>query len=399
MNFGKSIDSEHGLCYPIVESIPLTCHPIRIAGSERQRFPYRYDLWNRFHQRQEVGQVSRNRDITIHEIARRAGVGVGTVSRVLNDSPNVSDATRAQVRQVMAEANYRPKSAAKTLRTRRSSAIAFITDEIASTPFAVDTIRGAQDVAWQHDKILLLVNTNNNQQLLAAAIESMLDRQVEGLIFATWFHRPAELPASIWQLPTVLIDCYVEDRSLPSVVPDEQQGGYAATEVLLRQGHRRIGFINTYHNQPGRYGRQAGYEHALAAAGVPFDPQLVTYQGGLAEGGYTGVEVLMQVDRRPTAIFCYNDRAAMGAYDALREMGLRVPHDVAIVGFDNQEIIAANLRPGLTTLQLPHYEMGAWAVNYLINEAISSSAAELAPSPPQVKLACPLVLRESHAAC
>lgn len=342
--------------------------------------------------------MARNQDVTIHDIARRAGVGVGTVSRVLNDSPNVSDATRAQVRRVMAETNYRPKSAAKTLRTRRSSALAFITDEIASTPFAVDTIRGAQDAAWQHDMILLLVNTNANEKLLEAAIESMLDRQVEGLIFATWFHRPAKLPPNVRQLPTVLVDCYVEDRSLPSVVPDEFQGGYTATELLLRQGHRRIGFINSNEDQQARWGRQQGYEHALAGWGVPFDPDLVTFQGGVAESGYAGANVLMRLPQPPTAIFCFNDRAAMGAYDALRELGLSVPRDTAIVGFDNQEIIAAHVRPGLTTLQLPHYEMGAWAVNYLLQQPLHLPPSGLASAPPQVKLPCPLILRESHGA-
>ncbi len=340
--------------------------------------------------------MARNQDVTIHDIARRAGVGVGTVSRVLNDSPNVSESTRAQVRQVMAETNYRPKSAAKTLRTRRSSAIAFITDEIASTPFAGDTIRGAQDAAWQHDKILLLVNTNANEKLLEAAIESMLDRQVEGLIFATWFHRRAKLPPIVRQLPSVLIDCYVEDRSLPSAVPDEFQGGYTATELLMRQGHRRIGFINNNEDQPARWGRQQGYERALADWGVPFEPGLVTYQGGAAESGYAGAKVLMQLQEPPTAIFCFNDRSAMGAYDALREMGFVLPRDVAIVGFDNQEIIAAHLRPGLTTLQLPHYEMGAWAVNYLLQKPYDLPPPGLAAAPPQVKLPCPLILRESH---
>ncbi len=342
--------------------------------------------------------MTRTQDVTIHDIARRAGVGVGTVSRVLNDSPNVSDATRAQVRQVMAETNYRPKSAAKTLRTRRSSALAFITDEIASTPFAVDTIRGAQDAAWQHGMILLLVNTNANEKLLEAAVESMLDRQVEGLIFATWFHRPAKLPPNVRRLPAVLIDCYVEDRSLPSAVPDEFQGGYTATELLLRQGHRRIGFINSNEDQPARWGRQQGYERALADWGVPFDPELVTLQGGVAESGYGGVNVLLQLPQPPTAIFCFNDRAAMGAYDALRELGLSVPRDVAVVGFDNQEIIAAHVRPGLTTLQLPHYEMGAWAVNYLLQQSLVLPSPGLASAPPQVKLPCPLILRESHGA-
>lgn len=340
--------------------------------------------------------MSRSSDVTIQEIARRAGVGVGTVSRVLNDSPNVSEATRASVRRIMAELNYRPKMAAKTLRTRRSGSLAFITDEIASTPYAVDTIRGAQDTAWQHGLILLTVNTNNNQQLLEAAIDAMLDRQVNGLIFATFFHRLVTVPASMYRLPTVLVDCYVEDRSLPSVVPDEVQGGQAATEVLVQQGHRRIGLINNDELQPARLGREEGYRRALAAANIPFDPQLITYQGSSPEAGYAGVKALMALPEPPTAIFCFNDRAAMGAYDALRKLHLRVPQDIAIVSFDNQTLIAANLHPGLTTMQLPHYEMGAWAVDYLLGVAQASAPAVSVSAPPQVKLPCPLVLRESH---
>lgn len=342
--------------------------------------------------------MSRSRDVTIQEIARQAGVGVGTVSRVLNDSPNVSEATRLAVREVMAKLNYRPKAAAKTLRTRRSGSLAFITDEVASTPFAVDTIRGAQDAAWQHGMILLTVNTNNNEKLLEAAINSMLDRQVDGLLFATWYHRPVTLPANVHQLPTVLIDCFVEDRSLPSVVPDEERGGYEATVLLLHQGYSRIGLINNDRPQPAHIGREIGYRRALADWNVPFQPHLVTYQDGEAQGGYRGVHLLFSQPQPPTALFCFNDRTAMGAYDALRELNLRVPHDVAVVSYDNQELLAANLRPGLTTLQLPHYAMGAWAVNYLLAEYLSSLPSGLVLPPPQVKLHCPVVLRESHGA-
>jgi LacI family transcriptional regulator len=336
------------------------------------------------------------RDVTIHEIARRAGVGVGTVSRVLNDSPNVSDATRTAVRKVMADLDYRPKMAAKTLRTRRSGSLAFLTDEIASTPFAVDTIRGAQDAAWKHSMILLTVNTNNNESLLEAAIESMIDRQVDGLIFATWFHRLVALPASIRRLPAVLIDCFTADGLLPSVVPDEVQGGYTATATLLRQGHRRIGLINNDEFYPARFGREEGYTHALADWGVAFDPQLVIYQGSSPAAGYAGAKALLALPQPPTAIFCFNDRAALGAYDALRKLGRRVPQDVAIVGFDNQEIIAANLHPGLTTMQLPHYEMGVWAVDYLLAAQNGAQDGAALVIPPQVKLACPLIIRESH---
>jgi LacI family transcriptional regulator len=336
--------------------------------------------------------MAREPEITIKDIARRAGVGVGTVSRVLNDSPNVSPATRDSVRRIMAEVGYRPKSAAKTLRTRRALEIGFVTDEIASTPFAVDTIRGAQDAAWEKGKLLVLINTNNNPELLRAAIETMLERQVEGLIFATWYHRMVELPANIHELPAVLVDCFAAERNLPSVVPDEVQGGYDATEVLLKQGHRRIGFVNNWEHQPARFGRLEGYRRALAAYDVPFSPELITYFPANADGGYDGTRELLQRPEPPTAIFCFNDRAAMGAYDALRDMHLTVPRDVAIVGFDNQELIAAHLRPSLTTMQLPHYAMGAWAVNYLLRSPGEAFPAEA----PQTQLPCPLVSRQSH---
>jgi LacI family transcriptional regulator len=329
--------------------------------------------------------------VTIHEIARRAGVGVGTVSRVLNESAQVSPATREQVLQVIAQVGYRPQSAAKMLRTRKSHAIGLITDEIASTPYAVDIIRGAQDAAWAQGKILLAINTNKNANVLVTAIEAMLDRQVEGIIYAAMYHQAVTLPTSIHAISTVLLDCYVEDRNLPSVVPDEVTGGRVATETLLQKGHRRIGFINDFNPIPASFGRLAGYQAALAAYNLPFDPDLVCEYPSDASGGYQGVYVLMQRANPPSALFCFNDRMAMGAYDALRELGLRIPHDVAVIGFDNQEMLAAHLRPPLTTMQLPHYAMGEWAVNYLLGATDPSVQA----NPPQVQLDCPLILRAS----
>ncbi|MBK8030123.1 MAG: substrate-binding domain-containing protein [Chloroflexi bacterium] len=129
-------------------------------------------------------------------------------------------------------------------------------------------------------------------------------------------------------MPTVLANCYVDDRSLPSVVPDEVQGGYAATCELLRRGHRRIGFINVNTVTPGvpaSRGRLQGYRQALAEYNVPFDAALVGYGYGAAEHGYDYTKVLMSLDPAPTALFCGNDRMAMGAYDALRKLGLKFP--------------------------------------------------------------------------
>jgi len=335
--------------------------------------------------------VAQKVNSTIHEIARHAGVGVGTVSRVLNDSPNVSPTTREHVLKIIAERGYRPKTAAKVLRTSKTHVIGFITDEIATTPFAGNIIRGAQDAAWEQGKILLLVNTNFNADILQAAIETMLDRQVEGIIYATMYHHAVTLPSIIYEVPAVLLDCYAEDRSLPSVVPDEVLGGRTATEQLLHKGHRRIGFINDIDLIPARFSRLEGYQQALAACQIDFDASLVCYHSPQPTGGYQGCMVLMSLPNPPTAIFCFNDRMAMGAYDALRELHLTIPNDVAVIGFDNMDVIAANLRPPLTTMELPHYAMGQWAVNYLIEH----TARPATGAPRQAKLACPLIERAS----
>lgn len=140
-------------------------------------------------------------------------------------------------------------------------------------------------------------------------------------------------------------------------------------------------------------GRLEGYRRALAAHGVPFDPALVRHGEGDATSGYTETLAVLRTPDRPTALFCATDRTAMGAYDAIRECGLRIPDDVAVVGFDNQTIIAEYLRPPLTTLQLPHYEMGQWAVRYLIDHADDSRQGE--PPPIQQTIPCPLIIRAS----
>jgi LacI family transcriptional regulator len=246
-------------------------------------------------------------------------------------------------------------------------------------------------VAWEHGKILLLVNTKSQPELKEAAVERLLERQAEGVIYATMYHRPVEPPSSLREVPTVLLDCYIEDRSLPSVVPDEVRGGREATQYLVEKGHRRIGFINNVDPIPATIGRLQGYKDALEAYQLPYDETLVCEGSSVAEGGYHCAQTLMKHPDPPTAIFCFNDRIAMGAYDALRKLDLRIPEDVAVMGFDNQELIAAHLYPPLSTMELPHYQMGQWAANYLIEQIGSETQFE----PKQQVIECPLVERDS----
>ena len=327
------------------------------------------------------------------DVARAAGVSQTTVSFVINDTPgtNIPEETRERVWAAVKELNYRPNAMARSLRSRRSHTIGFISDEIAITPHAGRTIQGAQEAAWASNKLLLVINTGREPALEKAAIDTLLERQVEGIIYATMYHRSVTPPPELYQMPAVLLDCYVEDRSLPSVVPDEVQGGRTATEVLLSKGHRRIGFITNTDPIPATVGRLEGYKQALATHGVPFDPDLVIPGSGAAGEGYRCAQALMRLPEPPTALFCFNDTRAMSAYDALRNLDLAIPQDVAVVGFDNMELLAAHLYPPLSTMELPHLAMGRWAVEYLVEHAES----ELPTTPIQERVACPYIERLS----
>jgi LacI family transcriptional regulator len=330
---------------------------------------------------------------TMSDVARLAGVSQPTVSYVINNTPNVTilEETKIRVRKAIQKLGYRRNAMAQSLRSQRSDTIGFITDEIAITPHAGRIIEGAQDAAWKNGKILLLVNTKRQPDLEQTATEMLLERQVEGIIYATMYHHAVELPIALQNVPTVLLDCFVKDYSLPSVVPDEVNGGYSATQTLIQNGHRRIGFINNTDPIPATFGRLEGYKKALLEAKIRFDKQLVFADLSEQGGGYRGALHLMQLAKPPTALFCFNDRVAMGAYDALHKLYLRVPEDVAVIGFDNQEIIAAHLHPPLSTMELPHYKMGAWAVNQLIQMSEDKARA----GPVQHKIRCELVKRAS----
>jgi LacI family transcriptional regulator len=333
------------------------------------------------------------RKVSIKDVAAHAGVSVTTVSHVLNDVPGkrITESTRDRVRRSAGELGYAPSSVARNLRLQRSQMLAMISDEIATTPYAGRMILGAQEAASKAGWLLMLVNTGFDSEFEAAEIRALRQRQVDGFLYATMYHREVVLPEAIGDVPTVLLDARSNDASVPSVVPDEVRGGRTATEELIRHGHTRIGFLNNIDDIPAKRGRLAGYRAALDDAGLAFDQRLVAEGSSETEGGLQAARRLLSATERPTALFCFNDRMAMGAYHAAAELGLRIPEDLSVVGFDNQELIAEGLRPELTTVALPHYEMGAWAVETLIAQI---EGHEL-KGPQQVALSCPLVPRNS----
>ncbi|PPF82657.1 LacI family transcriptional regulator [Pseudoclavibacter sp. RFBJ3] len=326
--------------------------------------------------------------VTMREVAKAAGVSVATVSHVVNNKKGarIGEDARRRVQHVVAELGYRPNALAKTLSRGTSRFIGLVADAIATTPFAGQIIHGAQDEAWKHGYILLVANTESNAAAESEAIAMMLEHQVHGILYSTWYHRGITPPEGLEKTETVLVNCYALDGGYPAVVPDEYQGGRAATAALLAAGHQRIAFINTTTESPAQSGRLAGYRAALEASGVPFDDSLVFPASPQQEGGYASTDGVLRTGA--TGVFCHNDRVAMGLYDGLRERGLRIPEDIAVMGFDNQDVIAAHLRPPLSTVALPHYELGAQGVRLLLG--LESST----PDSPQL-IDCPPIARSS----
>jgi LacI family transcriptional regulator len=304
--------------------------------------------------------------VTLRDVAEAAGVSTATVSLIVNKkkSARIAEETRQRVKDAIRTLGYRPNAMAKTLVSGTSRFIGLVADGVATTPFAGQIIHGAQDEAWKHGYALLIANTEGNGELEQDAIQMMLEYKVRGILYSTWFHRQTDIPAPLREADFVLVNCFSNEPGARAVVPDEVQGGRSATEILLRHGHRRIAFINATIPAPAKDGRLLGYREALEEAGVPFDPELVLEAYPDQEGGYRATGALLKRD--VTAVYCYNDRMAMGLYDGLREQGLSIPDDMAVVGFDNQEVIAAHLRPPLSTVSLPHYELGAAGVRMLL---------------------------------
>jgi LacI family transcriptional regulator len=333
-----------------------------------------------------------NRRVLMGHVAARAGVSVTTVSHVLNEVPGkrIRRETRDRVRQAADELGYVLNGVARSLRTRRSQVIAMIGDEVAITPFAVGIMVGAQEAASTLGWLLVHVTTGVDRSSEFAEIQALRQRQVDGFLYARMYHREVILPEVLHDLPVVIVDGTSPDRAISSVVPDEFGGGRTARE-LIRHGHTKTAFINNVDDIPASRGRLAGYRSALAEAGLEFRAEYVLGAASDAVGGLGAARALLDLDDPPQAIFCFNDRMAMGVYHAAHERGLRIPEDLSVVGFDNQPNIADGLFPNLTTVALPHYEMGTWGVRTLVEQLTRPADSD----PSQVALACPLIRRES----
>lgn len=336
------------------------------------------------------------------DIAKAVGVSQSTVSLVLNDAVGAkfSEATRAKVHEAAQALGYRlseralAASPAASTGAQQRNLIVYVADEISTSPHPVVNIDGARDAAWEKGCVLAVYSTHGNAEIEAQVLRAALAMpNLLGVIYATVYTRKVSVPQSLRGTQAVLLNCYTSDHSFSSVVPAEVVGGHTATEYLLGQGHRRIAFINGEPWQDAAKDRLKGYRQALSTAGVPFDEAL-TRDGDWSSGlGFEQTLSLMREPNPPSAIFCANDLTALGAIEALKQLGLNVPDDVSVLGYDDQEI-ARHTHPPLSTVVLPNYELGRWAVETLLQEDQNREAG--APLRKRVvKLDGPLIERAS----
>jgi LacI family transcriptional regulator len=339
-----------------------------------------------------VAGVARTTGPTMTEVAAAAGVSQTTVSLVLNDAlgARLSAKTRQRVLEAAKSLNYRlvKRGAARPSFTG-ASVIGFVVDELSTDPWCAAAMDGAREKAWEHGLTISAAVTRGNAEMEQAVLAQMESQPLVGLIYGTIQTRRIVPSPAFYRIPTVLMNCYVADRSLPSIMPGEILGGQTATTRLIRAGHRRIGLIEGEVWMDASRDRLKGYRQALANAEILYDPDLVRPGNWEPSAGYEQTHALMNLKDPPTAIFCSNDLMALGCYEALKELGERIPEDVAVIGYDDREI-AQFTRPPLTTVLLPHFEMGTLAAEYLINNPAQIKGRQL-----QIKVECPLVERSS----
>lgn len=307
---------------------------------------------------------------TLSDVARLAGTSVTTASYILNsrtEEMRISADAARRVHKAASDLSYRPNRSARNLRLRSTATIGVISDHVASGAFASRMLSGAATAARRAGHLLVIGETEGDAETERLLIEEMLERQVEGILYATVSTSTVTVPEALHSQPAVLLNCVDEDGRLPATVPDEVEGGRTAVTALGGSGDTGavyvVGEESTRETIAGSL-RMRGIVKRLAETGgslagvVPCAWAVVP--------AYQAVTGLLRQGAVPDALICLNDRVAMGAYEALREHRLRIPQDVAVVGFDGSDL-AGWLRPTLSSVQIPYGDLGAVAVTALLD--------------------------------
>lgn len=325
---------------------------------------------------------------TISDVARRAGVSTVTVSRVINNAPNVNPGTREKVEHAIHELGYLPNVVARSLRSKRTHSLALIVPDITNI-FWTTVARGVEDAAQDRGYSVLLCNTDESPVKQSRYLKVVASQRVDGVIIAPYDGDAANLAElRVREIPTVVVDRRINGWDVDTVLSDSVASGRALVRYLIAHGHRQIAAVSGPAGTSTADDRLQGYFLALAEAGIAADPDLVKRGEFRAAAGEKLVCELFGEGRRPTAIFAANNAIALGVIDGLSSLDLRVPDDVSLVCVDDLPL-ADRCFPFLTVAVQPAYEMGTHAAQLLLDRLATGGS----PAPHHLLLPCRLIVR------
>ena len=304
--------------------------------------------------------------MNIKEVANRAGVSVATISRVLNHPESVAPATRKRIEGVMESLDYTPNWFARGLKLNRTGTIALMVPEILDQGY-MEIAKGVEDVARQKDQNIILATTEEDRNRELKTIESFIERKIDGLIIVSSVLTKKDLTLFRNQkMPVVFIGKNPELTGVNGVLTNYGEAAAEAVNHLIEIGHRRIAMIRG--SRPFNENREKsdGYHQAMEKAGLDHSEGWVVEEENTIEGGFLAMSKLFSEGRKPEAVFVTSDYMAIGAMDKIKQMGMKVPEDIAIIGFDNLRI-SGYVEPKLTTVAKPMYRMGLVAARLLMD--------------------------------
>ncbi|GAF15238.1 LOW QUALITY PROTEIN: catabolite control protein A [Bacillus sp. JCM 19045] len=302
---------------------------------------------------------------TIYDVAREAGVSMATVSRVVNGNPNVKPTTRKKVLEAIERLGYRPNAVARGLASKRTTTVGVIIPDISSIFFS-ELARGIEDIATMYKYNIILCNSDQNKDKEIHLINTLLEKQVDGIVYMggeiTDEHVEQFKRSPV---PIVLAATLDGERSFPSVNIDYTQAAEDAIQFLIDKGHTQIGMLSGSLEDPiNGYQKFAGYRQALEKNNIEFNEDLVVIGDYTYDSGMEAMGTFQEIQNKPTAIFASNDEMALGVIHGVQDLGLSVPGDYEVVGFDNTRL-ARMVRPTLTTVVQPLYDIGAVSMRLL----------------------------------
>ncbi|CAM3357322.1 LacI family DNA-binding transcriptional regulator [Occultella aeris] len=335
--------------------------------------------------------------VTSADVARRAGVSRTAVSLVLNGRAegSISAANQARIHAAAAELGYRPNAAAVNLRRRSTATVGIVTDEITTSPFAGPLLQGAREVAFERGYLTIVADYGLDDEREHQMVQALLGRQVDAFLHAAMSMREITPDPAMVELPTVLANCFAAGGPA-GVIADEEEGGYRAARAVFERGHRRVVMLagrdaSETDYIPATALRRRGFERAAVEVGA--SEARVIDAGWNIETGVRHALALLDAPQaqRPTAFVCARDRVAVGVVLAAARLGLRVPEDVSVVGYDDETDVAADMSPALTTIDLPHRRIGELAMELLLATVLDGEPLPEA----DVLVPCELVVRDS----